>query len=290
MKSRTQSILLPALVLTAALALVIQSARQTAGPAPLAAYSLGSGPTVVLVHGLGSRVEDWLPVARKLARTHRVVLAQLPGHGESAMPEPLTLDRAAAALAATLAAEGRGPVTLVGHSIGGLVAARVALDQPARVRSLVLIETALKPAMPEGERLGLLEMLDRDYEGLVHAAYTSFGRDSAQGEKLAEEAEQQDPTMMKPWIRLALTADLSLAAADLRVPVTAVWSDRSWPADQPWPDAARELGYERVPRVEPVRMVGCGHFVMLDEPAAVARLIARVAGGEGEVREAGTRR
>lgn len=289
MTPRKNNPLLPAVVLSASIALVVMSARESGRPHPLATYTMGHGPTVVLVHGLGSRVEDWLPVARRLARSHRVVMAQLPGHGESERLEPLTLDRAAAALELTIAREGRGPVTLVGHSVGGLVAARVAIDQPASVRSLVLLETALKPPLEEGERLGMLRMLDRDYAGLVRGAYTSFGRDSAQGAVLAAEAAQEDPDMMKPWIRLALTTDLSLAAADLSVPVTAVLSDRSWPKDEPWPVTAKALGYERIPQVQPVRMEGCGHFVMLDRPLDVARAIERAAGGEGEVRETGTR-
>jgi len=278
-----QSMWLPALVLFGALGLVFVSARTSRPPAPIASYSMGHGPTIVLVHGLGSRIEHWLPVARKLARTHRVVLAELPGHGESEMTEPLTLERAAAALEGTLAREAHEPVTLVGHSVGGLVAAKLALDHPRLVRALVLIETSLKPAMEERERLGLLDQLDHDYRGLVAGAYTSFGSDSLQGRKLAAEAEAQDPKMMKPWIRLALTADLSADAGDLHLPVTAVLSDRTWPRDESWPACAKELGYERIPQVEPVRFAGCGHFVMLDRPTDVARLIARVAGGEGEV-------
>ncbi len=278
----SHSILLPAIVLVAAFALVYTSARHSRPPAPSASYSMGEGPPIVLVHGLGSKVEHWLPVARKLARTHRVVLAQLPGHGESEMAEPLTLDRAALALEGTLARETREPVTLVGHSIGGLVAARLALDRPRLVRALVLIETSLRPAMEEGERLGMLDALDRDYSGLVRAAYTSFGRDSAQGAMLAGEASAQNPRMMKPWIRLALTADLSSAAAELRMPVVAVLADRSWPRDEPWSHAARALGYASAPRVEPVRFENCGHFVMLDRPSDLARLIARTAGGSSE--------
>jgi len=278
----SHSLLLPAIVLVAAIALVFHSARESRPPAPSASYSMGQGPTVVLVHGLGSRVEHWLPVARKLARTHRVVLAQLPGHGESEMTEPLTLERAAMALEGTLARETREPVTLVGHSIGGLVAARLALDRPRLVRALVLIETSLRPAMNERERLGMLDALDRDYSGLVRAAYASFGRDSAQGAILASEASALDPRMMKPWIRLALTADLSADVAELKLPIVAVLADRSWPRDEPWSLAARELGYERVERVEPVRFENCGHFVMLDRPTDVARLIARVAGGDSE--------
>lgn len=286
----SHSLLLPAIVLFGALALVFVSARHSRPPAASASYSMGHGPTVVLVHGLGSSIEHWLPVARKLARTHHVVLAELPGHGESEMAEPLTLERAATALEGTLARETREPVTLVGHSVGGLVAAKLALDHPRLVRALVLIETSLKPAMDERERLGMLDQLNRDYRGLVGAAYASFGRDSAQGASLAAEAQAQDPKMMKPWIRLALTADLSTEAAELHLPVIAALSDRSWPRDEPWSAAAKELGYERVTRVEAVRFEGCGHFVMLDRPSDVARLIARVAGGESEVVGAGASR
>ena len=284
------SILLPALVLFGTLALVFVSARSSRPPAPIASYSMGHGPTIVLVHGLGSRIEHWLPVARKLARTNRVVLVELPGHGESAMTEPLTLERAAAALEGTLAREAHEPVTLVGHSVGGLVAAKLALDHPRLVRALVLIETSLKPAMDDRERLGLLDQLDHDYQGLVAGAYASFGSDSVQGRKLAAEAESQDPKMMKPWIRLALTADLSADAGELHLPVIAAFSDRSWPRDEAWAACAKELGYERIPQVEPVRFEGCGHFVMLDRPTDVARLIARVAGGEGEIVGASHRR
>ena len=291
MKSRSaQSMLLPAIVLAGALALVFVSARRSRPPAPNASYSMGHGPTVVLVHGLGSRIEHWLPVARKLARTHRVVLAQLPGHGASEMAEPLTLERAAEALEGTLARDTREPVTLVGHSVGGLVAAKLTLDRPRLVRALVLIETSLKPAMSEGERLGLIEQIDRDYRGLVEGAYASFGRDSAQGAKLAAEAHAQDPKMMKPWIRLALSADLSADAGELHLPVVAVLADRSWPRDEPWGATAKALGYERIPQIQPVRFDGCGHFVMLDRPSDLARLIARVAGGESETVGATKRR
>ncbi len=276
---------LAALVLVGAIALVIASARESRPPRPGASYAFGHGPTVVLVHGLGSRPEDWLAVARRLARDHRVVLAELPGHGECEMTAPLTLERAAESLDGALAREAREPVTLVGHSVGGLVAARVALDDPARVRSLVLVETALRPQGSESEQHAMLDQLDRDYPGLIHAAYASFGRDSAQGERLAAEAASQDPKIMKPWIRLALTADLSTEAAGLSMPVTAVLADRTWPADEPWAVAARALGYERVPRVQPVRFEGCGPFGMLDRPADLARLIAGAAGGPGELSE-----
>jgi len=278
---------LAAIVLVGAIALMIASARESRPPRPSASYAFGHGPTVVLVHGLGSRPEDWLAVARWLARNYRVVLAELPGHGESEMTAPLTLERAAQSLDGTLARETHEPVTLVGHSVGGLVAAQVALDDPARVRSLVLIETALRPQEDDDDQHAMLDKLDHDYEGLIHSAYTSFGRDSAQGAQLAAEAAAQDPNMMKPWIRLALTADISMDVAALRMPVTAVLSDRSWPMDETWAGAAHELGYERVPQIQPVRMQGCGHFVMLDRPSALARVIAQAAGGPGEVSESG---
>ena len=243
-------------------------------PVPPSVFNtFGHGPTVVLVHGLGTSAQDWLPVARVLARTHRVVMVDLPGHGESAMPEPFSLAQATLALDEALAEQGSEPVILVGHSVGGLVCTAEALDHPERVRGLVLLDAALKPQVDAHELAFLLKRLDRDYATLVRGAYLAFGRDSAQGERLWSQVREQDPRMVKRWIRLAWTTDLSARAASLEPPVLAVWSARSWLVGEPWPTAARELGVDAVPQLRPVRIEDSGHFIMLDQPVRLAALI-----------------
>ncbi len=269
------------ILVLAATALILLGARSLAPPPAPLAGAFGRGAPIVLLHGLGSRPAHWLPTARLLARRHRVVLVELPGHGESPMPEPFSLERAAQALDLALARAVPGPAVLVGHSLGGLVAAAEACDHPERVRALVLVETALRPQVEGGERRAMLDALERDYAGVLRGAYLSFGRDSVQGEALYREVAALDPAVVKPWIRLALTADLSARVARLGCPLLAVLAPRSWPEGEPWPVTAAALGYPRAPRVRAVRVEGCGHFVMLDEPARLAALIARFADAPG---------
>jgi pimeloyl-ACP methyl ester carboxylesterase len=265
------------IVVLAALALILLSARSLSPPPAPLSGAFGRGPVIALVHGLGSRAEHWLPAARLLARHHRVVLVDLPGHGQSAMPQPFSLERAVQALDLALGREGPQPLVLVGHSLGGLVAAAEACDHPGRVRALVLVETALRPQVDGQERAAALEALRKDYQGLVRDAYRAFGRDSAQGEALYREVAAMDPAVIKPWIRLAFSADLSARIARLQCPLLVVLAPRSWPEGEPWSVTAAALGYAEAPQVRPVRLEGCGHFVMLDRPAALARLIARFA-------------
>lgn len=265
------------ILILAVLGFAFVGMRGLAPPRPSASGAFGHGPAIVLVHGLGSRAEHWLPTARLLARRHRVVLVDLPGHGLSEMPEPLTLEHAAQALDLALATEVTVPCILVGHSVGGLVAAVEALDHPERVRGLVLVETALEPQITGAERAALLESLGRDYDGLMRSVYISFGRDSVQGLALYDEVAKLDPAMMKSWVRLAVTSDLSGRARAFTVPMLVVLSARSWPDGEPWATAAVELGYTSVPRLQSARIEDAGHFVMLDHPDVVARLIERFA-------------
>uniref|UniRef100_A0A832MJ68 Alpha/beta hydrolase n=1 Tax=Eiseniibacteriota bacterium TaxID=2212470 RepID=A0A832MJ68_UNCEI len=266
------------LLLAAGIAFVLAGTVAGAGLGPPrtlpAQWSFGRGPTVVLVHGLGSGTAHWLPVARRLAARHRVALVELPGHGLAPMPRPLTLDRAAAALDRALEQIGGEPVVLVGHSLGGLVAARAALARPQRVAGLVLVEAALSPQFSAAEAAALRRALDADPAGALRAAWVSFGRDSAQGERLWAETSRHDPRMLRAWIEVALREDLSEAAAGLRMPVLAAVSARTWPRGEAWGPTARALGLTNVATLTVERFDDCGHFVMLDRPDALADRIA----------------
>ena len=104
----------------------------------------GDGPAVVLVHGLGGTVENWRGLAPALARGHRVLVPDLPGHGLS---EPLSgkvrdLDPYADAVLALLDAEGIDGAAWVGHSLGGVIALRAAVRRPDAVRGIVLAGAA----------------------------------------------------------------------------------------------------------------------------------------------------
>jgi pimeloyl-ACP methyl ester carboxylesterase len=258
-----------------AVVLLLMRAAPTPPPSSSVVGAMGHGRTVVLVHGLGSDANDWLPVARDLARDHRVVLVELPGHGVAPMNVPFTLEQATLALDRAIAAESREPVVLVGHSVGGLIATTEALQAPRRVRGLVLVETALAPQLTRVEADTLMAQLDRDWEGTLRAVYSSFGRDSLQGEMLWARASQVERASMRAWIPVALSADLSGEAATLAMPVLAVLAPRSWEEGEPWEHASRALGYSSIPRLHGVRIEDCGHFIMLDQPNRLADAVRR---------------
>jgi pimeloyl-ACP methyl ester carboxylesterase len=104
----------------------------------------GQGPATVLIHGLGGFAESWRHNMPELGRHGRVIALDLPGSGRSGKPRrPYTLAFLAEALDRLLHALGIDRVHLVGHSLGGAVAARYALDRPGRVERLALLGAAV---------------------------------------------------------------------------------------------------------------------------------------------------
>ena len=104
----------------------------------------GRGPATALIHGLGGFAESWRHNIPELARHGRVIALDLPGSGRSGKPRrAYTLEFLAQALDGLLRALGVDRVHLVGHSMGGAVAARYALDQPGRVERLAFLGAAV---------------------------------------------------------------------------------------------------------------------------------------------------
>lgn len=100
---------------------------------------VGTGPTVVLVHGYGASSDSWLPVIPALAAHHRVIALDLKGFGWSSRPAGDYSPAAQAQLVwRALDKLGVGDAALVGHSWGSSVVLSMAVAQPARVRRVAL--------------------------------------------------------------------------------------------------------------------------------------------------------
>jgi pimeloyl-ACP methyl ester carboxylesterase len=107
----------------------------------------GAGPPLVLVHGLSGAASNWAELAPLLAERHRLLVPDLPGHGGSSpLPAAPSLNPYADVVGLLAEREGMLPAALVGHSMGGVVALRLALRRPTQVTALVL--AAAMPLIP----------------------------------------------------------------------------------------------------------------------------------------------
>ncbi|HSM94936.1 MAG TPA: acetoin dehydrogenase dihydrolipoyllysine-residue acetyltransferase subunit [Rhizomicrobium sp.] len=120
----------------------------------------GEGVPVVLLHGFSGDMNNWLFNIEALATVAPVIAIDLPGHGGSSKDVgDASLVTLSKAVADTLDALGVRNAHIIGHSLGGAVAARFAIDNPARVASLTVIAPALFPGTRASEEFltGIVE-------------------------------------------------------------------------------------------------------------------------------------
>lgn len=247
----------------------------------------GEGPGVVLVHGLGGAATNWSRLARLLAQRFRVLVPDLPGHGNSEpLPRPGGLEAFAGAVRACLDAEGMAQAAVVGHSLGGAVAIRLALAEPACVSALVLaagagISSTTRRAKAGLRLLGILRpsRLAARYRRQVAASgllkRVCFGLLAGDPRALSAEA------VLGFLEGAAAATDTATAAAALvaddprrelhalRCPVLVLWGARDW--FLPLAD-----GFELARRLRaPLRVLpDTGHLLIAERPEECASLIA----------------
>ena len=105
-------------------------------------FARGEGAPIVFIHGFGADLNGWRPLAGRLPDAYSALALDLPGHGASPFAGETSLAALTAAVAATLAEEGVAVAHLVGHSLGGAVAAALTAAPGFRALSLALISPA----------------------------------------------------------------------------------------------------------------------------------------------------
>ena len=142
----------------------------------------GSGPPVVLIHGMLNSSSHWRSVALNLAREHTVIAPDLIGHGDSAAPRgDYSLGAHASSIRDLLAAMGIDRASIVGHSLGGGVAIQLFYQFPQRTERLVLISSgglghAVSPVLRTAALPGISALLSLTIHPRLLGALMDTGR------------------------------------------------------------------------------------------------------------------
>jgi esterase len=119
--------------------------------------SLGSGPPLLILHGLFGCGTNWRSIARGLQDCRRVFLLDLRNHGDSPHHEGMDYPTLAADVRAFMDDAGIDEADVIGHSMGGKTAMRLAMDSPKRVSRLMVVDIA--PAPSGSDHLPLIDAM-----------------------------------------------------------------------------------------------------------------------------------
>jgi len=251
------------------------------------AYRLaGSGPPIVLMHGITASSVVWEHVGPRLARNHTVLAPDLLGHGQSAKPRgDYSMGAFASGIRDLVLSLGLGPATVVGHSLGGGVAMQFVYQFPERVERLALVASGglgrrvnglLRAATFPGSELVLPVLAGRHVLNAGRALGRALGSmrvplgndviEMARGH--ASLGDPQSRTAFVHTLRASVdvggqrvqAVDRLYLAAEL--PLLIVWGarDRIIPVDH------GRRAHELVPGSRFELFERAGHFPHLDEP------------------------
>ena len=245
----------------------------------------GAGPDIVFIPGLGSTGAAWRSTADKLEGRYRVHLVTIRGFGQTDIGA-----NAGGALAAPAALEIERYIreqrlsrpALIGHSLGGQIALRVAADMRDRIGRVMVVDSApFFPALVDSRvttreveplaRLGYQALMlfgDQALKGQVSALGGDLG---LAGDMVFDGLGLQggDRRVLAQGLYEALTVDLRPRLRDVTAPVTVVYG---WTRDTNNPrnrlEGLYRYGFSTLPRpAQFVRIEGADHQVMIDQPA-----------------------
>lgn len=243
------------------------------------AYAVeGEGPPLLLIHGVGARLDAWDGVVAALGGRFTTIRFDLRGHGESSKPPgPYSATLFAEDAAALLDHLGIGRCHVAGHSLGATIALRLALDAPDRVERLALLSAAAGRTEEERQRvMDRLALVEHGIPGEHFRRSLSrwFSDEFRQAnpellEQYAARNMENDPRAYAAAYRVLATTDLAAEASRVRARTLVVTGEGDIGSN---PRMARLL-HDRIPGSQLEILPGLRHSILIEAPAIVARLL-----------------
>jgi len=235
------------------------------------------GPDVLLLHGWDCDVSLWKPVVDRLSGSFHITAIDFPGHGKSGKPpEPWDAKAFARMVAGVIDQLGLQGCAVVGHSQGGRVGLRLALDYPDKFSKLIITGgTGIRPRMTAQKSIrqrsyklmknGLLALgKTKVFGGLpergLNALRNRFG--SADYKALSED--------MRPTFVLLVNTDMTDELHTITKPTLLIWGDK----DTETPLWMGEVMKREIPDSGLIVFEGADHFAYLRQPDRFCRIVS----------------
>lgn len=209
--------------------------RRTSGGTVYFTGGVADGPVVVLIHGVNDQAGTWVQVAPQLARRFRLIIPDLPGHGDSEPKSgPLQLPMMVEELSKIIDAEcgTSQQVTLVGNSMGSWISMLYTLANPSRVERLVL-ESGAGLSLPTAVPLSATTR--EEAEIVIRAVH---GPEAAMPEWAIDAliARSVDSQMLRVIAAGPLAHVVDNRLGELDVPTTILWGEHDGVVTRPYVD------------------------------------------------------
>ncbi|MEZ4642905.1 MAG: alpha/beta hydrolase [Chloroflexota bacterium] len=237
----------------------------------------GTGEPVLLLHGLGSSVEDWELQLPLFSQKYQVVVVDVRGHGRSDKPSgPYSVPQFAADITAFIEQLGLAPLHMLGLSMGGMIAFQTAVDRPDLLRSMVIVNS-----YPELVPHNLQDRITWYRRHVIVRLLGMKRMGNYLGGVLFPEAHQAEPRRLlaERWQKndkkayLAATQALygwSMAArlGDIRCPTLIIAADQDYT-----PIADKEVYTAKIPGARLVIIPNSRHATPIDQPEVFNRTV-----------------
>ena len=237
------------------------------------AVDTGTGAPVVVLHGWGGRIESMAPVIECLRPTFRVVALDLPGFGDSPVPQGIwgTADYAAF-VRDVLRDLDIARADFIGHSFGAKTALYVAAAYPELVGKLVLVGSSGLRSAPS---------MKARFKRAASRTAKAVGRLGPPGRALRNSAyrrlasqDYREAGAMRPILVRVVNEDLAHLLPSIKASTLLVWGS----ADDAVPVAHARRMEDAIPDAGLVLFEGAGHFAYLDEPQRFCRVVRHFLG------------